>query len=199
VATVRAPRVAAFLASVGLLTACGGGPTATTGTATPALITTASPTPAANPFVSSHYGYSVTSSDWTGTNAKGAWDGTGAPGDTSPSVDTLAGPQGERAWAFGERTRAGLQAFVASLRRVNVRLHPCAIEPASSASITVGGEPAILDQEHCAPHGGPFVITAYVIHAGHGYVFFTYSISPGSEHFTRSWFIPFLGHISFAA
>jgi hypothetical protein len=98
-----------------------------------------------------------------------------------------------------ERTGARLHGFVAGLRRINARVHPCAIRPAGSASITIAGEPAILDQEHCAPRGGPFVITAYVIHAGHAYVFFTYSITPGAERFTRSWFIPLLGHISFEA
>jgi hypothetical protein len=80
---------------------------------------------------------------------------------------------------------------------MNARVHPCRVQPANTASITVGGEPAILDQEHCAPTGGPFVITAYVIHGGRGYVFFTYSIPTGSEPFTRSWFKSLLSSISF--
>jgi hypothetical protein len=153
------------------------------------------PSPA--PFMSSHYRYAVASADWTGSNAATAWDGTGGPGDTDPTVDVLRGPQGEQAYAFGEPTTAPLNTFVAHLRTMNARVHPCRVQPANTTSITVDGEPAILDQERCPPTGGPFVVTAYMIHEGRGYAFFTYSIPPGSGPFTRSWFRSLLTYISF--
>jgi hypothetical protein len=45
--------------------------------------------PSATPFVSSHYGYAITSEEWTGTDATTAWDGTGSPGHDDPAVDML--------------------------------------------------------------------------------------------------------------
>src|SRR5437899_5999167 len=81
--TLRLP--ALLLSSVGMLTACGG----SSPTSLPSSATTAPP--AGRSFVSTLYGYAVTSPDWTGTTAKTAWDGTGSPGDADPAVDTLLG------------------------------------------------------------------------------------------------------------
>ena len=148
-------------------------------------------------FVSSHYGYSITSTDWKGTQATTAWDGTGAPGDTDPSVDTLVGPKGQLAWAFGEPTTASLQKFTAASRKVDATVHPCPVKPETTDTISVGGERAILDDEHCPPGNGAYVILAYVVHSGHGYVFFTFSTPPDTETFTRRWFTSLLKDVSF--
>ena len=148
-------------------------------------------------FVSSHYGYSITSTDWKGTQADTAWDGTGAPGDTDPSVDTLVGPKGQIAWAFGEPTTDTLQKFTATLRKVDATVHPCPVKPETTDAISVGGERAILDDEHCPPGNGAYVIMAYVVHSGHGYVFFTFSTPPPTDTFTRRWFTSLLKDVSF--
>jgi len=50
------------------------------------------------------------------------------------------------------------------------------------------GVPRIVDEENCPASGGPFVITPYAVHGGQATVFFTYSIPPGSEAITRTWF-----------
>jgi hypothetical protein len=167
-------------------------PPTTSGTSVPPT-TGASP---AEPYVSASYRYTVTSTDWTGTDARQRWDG-GSPGDADPTVDVLHGPEGEQAYAFGEPTSQTLRQFVASARAANAKAHPCTKEVPSSTTTTVGGAPAVLDQGHCPPPGGPFVMTAYVVHGGRAYVFFTYSIPPGSEHFTRHWFVQVRSEISF--
>ena len=146
-------------------------------------------------FVSSHYGYSITSTDWKGTQANIAWDGTGAPGDTDPSVDTLVGAKGQIAWAYGEPTTDTLEKFTATLRKVDATVHPCPVKPETTDTISVGGERAILDDEHCPPGNGAYVILAYVVHSGHGYVFFTFSTL--GDTFTRHWFTSLLKDVSF--
>jgi hypothetical protein len=185
----------ALVASIAVLTACGGGGSPSTlPSATPP---TSSPTSfLATAFHSTRYGYSLTSTAWTGTEATTTWDGTGSPGDADPTVDTLLGPEGQRAFAYGEPTKLALSSLVEALRKTDATIHPCPITPEATSSPTIGGEPAIVDEEHCPAAGGPFVITAYVIHAGRAYIFFTYSIPPGTEDFTRAWFEPLLRLIS---
>lgn len=184
-----------------LLPACSDGSSApaassTTG-GTPSDFGTTSPTVSAEPFASAHYDYVVTSDEWVGTDASKAWDGTGSPGDTDPTVDTLEDPQGDAAFSFGEPTHATLQAFAAGFRRTNATVHPCPVSPARTRSITIGQEPAILDEMYCPKAGGPFVLTAFVIHAGLAHVFFTYTNTAGNEAPTRSWFGSLLKEISF--
>ena len=147
-------------------------------------------------FVSSHYGYSITSTDWKGAQATTAWDGTGAPGDTDPSVDTLVNAEGQIAWAYGEPTTDTLQKFTATSRKVDATVHPCPVKPETTDAITVGSEPAILDDEHC--HGA-YVIVAYVVHSGHGYFFFTFSPAKDADTdtVTRGWFTSLLKDVSF--
>jgi hypothetical protein len=210
-----------LLAAVGVLAACGGSPTSTpasvtsattgattsSGPTTPAATdTTTAPgstpptsAPPAEPFVSTHYGYTVTSADWTGTDATEAWDGTGAVGDGDPTVDTLEGPEGVRAFAVAEPTAATLEEYVAASRKANAKVHPCPVRPEKTGSTTVGGELATLDETHCPARVGPYAISAIVIHAGSAYSFFTYSTVPGSEAFTRNWFGSLLKFISFDA
>jgi hypothetical protein len=97
------------LAAIGVLNACGGNDatrsTATTSTAAPPTTTTT----AEQSFESDLYGYSVDS--WTGTSAQTAWDGTGSPGDGDPTVDSLSGPELQRAFAYAGPTKATLKAF----------------------------------------------------------------------------------------
>jgi hypothetical protein len=153
--------------------------------------------PSATPFVSRHYGYAVTSKDWTGTDATTAWDGTGSPGEDDPAVDKLEDPQAHTAFAFGERTEASLEKFVTAFRRTNATVHPCPVRPEKTGPITIGNEPAILDQMHCLPlSSGPFVLTAFVVHAGRAYVFYTLAVAL-SDAATRSWFMSLLKDISF--
>ena len=203
---------AVLCATVGLLGACGGGgpastTAATTGPSTSSGATTsgatttggatAPPTPAAEPFVSTNYGYTITSPEWTGTDATEVWDGTGAPGDGDPFVDTLVGPEGVRAFALAEPTDATLEEYVAASRKANAKVHPCPAKPENTSQTTVGGEPATLDETHCPAKVGPYAISAIVVHAGTAYSFFTYSTAPGSEGFTRGWFTDLLPLISF--
>jgi hypothetical protein len=148
--------------------------------------------------VSSQYGYTV-EPEWSGTNATVLWDGTGSPGDGDPVVDTLTGPDGQRAFAFAEPSDAELEEYAAAFRATNATVHPCPRKPEATRSTTIGGAPAILDEMHCPASSGPFTMIAFVLHNGHANVFFTYSIAPGSEAFTRGWFEPLLGGISFDA
>ncbi len=147
-------------------------------------------------FASSHYRYSITSTDWKGAQATTAWDGTGAPGDTDPSVDTLFSAKGQTAYAYGEPTTDTLQKFTATSRKVDATVHPCPVKPETTDAISVGSERAILDDEHC--HGA-YVILAYVVHSGHGYVFFTFSPAgdADTDTFTRGWFTSLLKDVSF--
>jgi hypothetical protein len=187
---------AVLLVSVGLLAACGGSPSPA---ATQSASTTPVTTAPAEPFVSAHYGYTVTSTDWTGTDATKAWDGAGAPGDGSPTVDTLEGPEGVRAWAMAAPTEATLQEYVDEYRKANSKAHQCPMKPEKTEPTTIGGEPAILDETHCPTQVGAFSITATVIHDGTASTFFTYTTVQGSEAeaFTRNWFEGLLPLISF--
>ena len=197
---VHARRLSPMLLVLFLLPACSDGSTSdasSTAGPAPSAVGTASPTVSAEPFASAHYGYVVTSDEWVGMDASEAWDGTGSPGDTDPTVDTLEDPQGDAAFAFGEPTHATLRAFAAGLRRTNATVHPCPVRPERTRSITIGHEPAILDEMYCPKAGGPFVLTAFVIHSGIGHVFFTYTNAVGNEAPTRSWFGSLLKEISF--
>jgi hypothetical protein len=171
--------------------------TTSTGPMTTAVGSASMTAPPATPFVSKHYGYVITSEEWTGTDATTAWDGTGSPGDDDPAVDMLKDPEAHTAFAFGERTKASLQELVTAFRRTNATVHPCPVRPEKTGPITIGNEPAILDQMQCLPTpGGPFVLTAFVVHAGRAYVFYTLAVAL-SEATTRSWFMSLLKDISF--
>jgi hypothetical protein len=150
-----------------------------------------------SPFASAHYGYAVTSDEWTGEDASKAWDGAGSPGDTDPTVDTLEDAEGHAAFAFGEPTDTSLHRFVAAFRRTNATVHPCPIEPDRTEPITIGNERGVLDEMYCPRSGGPFVMTAFVIHAGQAHVFFTYTNVAGTEGPTRFWFGSLLQNIAF--
>ncbi len=87
-------RSIALVASAALLASCAASsPSSSVDTPTPSPSPTPSPTPIpTGPFQSTLYGYTVTSPDWAFKPATSAWDGTGAPGDGDPFVDTLIGP-----------------------------------------------------------------------------------------------------------
>jgi hypothetical protein len=144
------------------------------------------------PFRSDLYDYIVTSLDWTGKSATKAWDGTGSPGNGDPTVDFLYGPDNEQAYAFGGPTTATLDEFVAAGRAANAKARGCPETPAATASITVGGEPAIVDEVDC----GVFALSATVIRDGRVYAFFTFD-QPGKEAEMRTWFHSLLQAITF--
>jgi hypothetical protein len=183
--------LALFTAAVGVLAACGGndatGSTTTSSAAAPPTTTTAQ-----QPFVSDLYGYSIDS--WTGTSAQTAWDGTGSPGDGDPTVDSLSGPELQRAFAYAGPTKTTLKRFVAKARRTNAQLRGCPAKPEKTESTTIDGEPATIDELHC----GVFALSATTIHDGQVYVFFTYD-QPGKEAEMREWFGSLLQAVSFAA
>jgi len=186
-----------------LLAACGDGSStsrvSSTTEAVPSGVGTPSPTVSPGPFASAHYGYVVTSNEWTGADASKVWDGSGSPGDTDPTVDTLEDPEGHAAFAFGESTDTTLRRYATAFRRTNATVHPCPVQPDRTGSITIGHERAILDEMYCPRSGGPFVLTAFVIHSGQVHVFFTYTNEAGNEAPTRSWFGSLLREISFTA
>jgi hypothetical protein len=162
--------------------------------------TSATTTVAPNaPYRSAFYGYVVTSLDWKGNSATIAWDGTGGPGNDEPVVDLLYGPDLQQAFAFGVPTTATLDEYVAAQRAVKEPDHPCPEGPEATASITIGGEPAVLDEMHCPPDGsGVFVLAAFVVHDGRANNFVTYARS-GKESEMRAWFGSLLQTISFDA
>ena len=146
---------------------------------------------AQQPFVSDLYGYSIDS--WTGTSAETAWDGSGSPGDGDPTVDSLSGPESQRAFAFAGPTKATLKRFVAKSRRANAQLRGCLTKPEKTESTTIDGEPATIDELHC----GVFALSATTIHDGQVYVFFTYD-QPGQEAEMRDWFRSLVKDVSFS-
>ena len=169
------------------LAACGSGSstsepssvTATTVVPTTSATTTPSTTVAPNgPYRSALYGYVVTSLDWKGNSATIAWDGTGGPGNDEPDVDLLFGPDPQQAFAFGVATTATLDEYVAAQHAVKEPDHPCPESPEATASITIAGEPAVLDEMHCPSDGsGVFVLAAFVVHDGRANNFVTYARS----------------------
>ncbi len=183
--------LALYTAAVGVLAACGGndstGSTTTSSAAPPPTTTTTQQS-----FVSDLYGYSVES--WTGTSAQTAWDGTGSPGDGDPTVDTLSGPELQRAFAYAGPTNDTLKEFVAKGRKANAQLRGCPAKPEKTESTTIDGEPAIIDELHC----GVFALSANTIHDGQVYVFFTYD-QPGKEAEMRDWFRSLVKAVSFSA
>ena len=186
-----------------LLAGCGSSSATTASTATatvaapvetPTTVTTPPSTTAApaGPFRSDLYGYMVTSLDWTGKSATTAWDGTGSPGNGDPTVDFLYGPDNQQAYAFGGPTTATLEEFVAASRAANHAARSCPEVPAATASVTISGEPAIVDEVNC----GVFALSATVIHAGHVYAFFTFD-QPGKEAEMRAWFGSLIQAVAF--
>ena len=174
--------------------------TVTTVVPTTAVTTAPSTTVAPiGPFRSAFYGYVVTSLDWKGNSATIAWDGTGGPGNDEPVVDLLYGPDPQQAFAFGVPTSATLDEYVAAQRAVKEPDHPCPEAPEATTSITIGGEPAVLDEMHCPADGsGVFVLAAFVVHVGRATNFVTYARS-GKESEMRAWFGSLLQTISFDA
>jgi hypothetical protein len=160
-----------IVGSAALLTACTAAPASTPlPTATQTPVPTVTPSPIPGPYQSELYGFSLTSTDWTGTGAATAWDGTGSPGDGDPTVDVLVGPESFRAFAYGNSTSATLREFADASRATNATVHPCPEKPASTKKTTIDGVPALVDTMDC----GVFVMTAYAVHDGRANVFFTY-------------------------
>ena len=122
-----------------------------------------------------------------GTSASAAWDGTGSPGDGDPTVDTLVGPEGQRAFAYGKQSKATLQKFVSTARATGAQVRPDCAKPEATRATTIDHEPAIVDEIHCPAETGVFALSAFVVHGGRVYVIFTYD-QPGDEVGMRAWF-----------
>ena len=182
--------VAFVPAAVGVLVACGENEATRSTNRSPATAPSTTATTPQQPFVSDLYGYSVDS--WTGTSARTAWDGTGSPGDGDPTVDSLSGPESQRAFAYAGPTKATLKRFVAKSRRTNAQLRGCPAKPEKTESTTIDGEPATIDELHC----GVFALSATTMHDGQVYVFFTYD-QPGKEAEMRHWFRSLVRAVSF--
>ena len=181
--------LALFTAVVGVLAACGGsdstGSTTTSKAASPATSTVK------QSFVSDLYGYSVDS--WTGTAAQTAWDGTGSPGDGDPTVDSLSGPELQRAFGFAETTSDTLKKFVAKCRKTNSKL-PVSVRAGETRTHTI----AESRQSSTSPLRCGFALQASTTHDGEVYVFFTYD-QPGKEAEMRDWFRCARKAVSFSA
>jgi hypothetical protein len=186
--------LAVFTTAVGVLAACGGNEATDSTTTSSAAAPPTTTTMAQQRFVSDLYSYSIDSTDWTGTSAQTAWDGTGSPGDGDSTVDSLSGPELQRAFAYAGPTKATLKEFVAKGRRTNAQLRDCPAKPEKTESTTIDGEPAIIDELHC----GVFALSASTIHDGQVYVFFTYD-QPGKEAEMRDWFRSLVKAVSFSA
>ena len=175
-----------LLMCAAVLAACGGTSSPSAAPSTPTSSAPSSPTSSAaptGPFASTLYGYAVRSHAWSGTSATATWDGTGAPGDGDPTVDTLVGPEGQRAFVYGAPSRATLKKFVARSRAVGAKARPECAKPEATRATAIDREPAIVDEVHC----GVFALAAFVVHHGRAYVFFTYD-QPGNEAGMRAWF-----------
>ena len=133
--------------------------------------TAPTPTPA-GPFQSAFYGYTFEGPGWSGVSATAKWDGSGAPGDGDPVVDTLSGPL-HHSFAFGEPTTLGLDAFADALNAANATVHPCP-QSLQTHAATIDGAPARID---VCPGPVP-VWTAYVIKAGRAVVIVDYEPVP---------------------
>ena len=197
-------RVLMVLASIALFAACGGhnSPSSVPHPRTTAESSVGATVPGTGStsgqgFISDFYEYAIESMEWTGTSAQTVWDGTGSPGDDDPAVDSLIGPNGERAFAFGQVTKASLEEFVAAFRKATEKVHPCPTRlDARSRRATIGGERAVLDETTCPAPGGVFVLTALTVHSGRVYVFVTFD-QPGDEANMRDWFNALLDQVSF--
>jgi hypothetical protein len=208
----RTMRVAFLAIAVSAAAGCGSSDSANKG----ATVTTTSGTapsaatsvPDTGPFTSVLYGYKANSPDWTGTPATTPWDGRSAPSSGDPNVDALQGPKwerstsvlpyAERVWAVAAETSLPLERFASDFRAANNSAHPCTAAPAKRAELTVAGEPAFLDEDTCPPDAPVFVLTATVVHAGRGYVFFAFD-QTGAEEKMRSWFTEFLRTLEFTS
>ena len=120
--------------------------------------------------------------------------GTGSPGDGDPTVDSLSGPELQRAFAYAGPTSDTLKKFVAQGRKTNAQLRGCPSKPEKTENTTIDGEPAIIDELHC----GVFALSASTIHDGEVYVFFTYD-QPGKEAEMRDSFRVLVSAVSFSA
>jgi hypothetical protein len=188
-------RAARWLVVAAAVAACS--PAASSPAPTPTTEPGSTPTSAATPsqgptpvstataFTSPLYGYSiVVPAGWTIIPGTSRWDGAGAPGSDTETVDQLIAPSvesrcktvftcGPNAWALSIPTTQALDAFAAARDAADAADHPCPTAPETKASTTLAGLPAVLESKHCPPGaGGQFVTMAVVVKSGVGYVFY---------------------------
>jgi hypothetical protein len=187
--------VALLLAAVGIVAGCSEdspSSAAPTTSATSSAMSSATSADGA-PFVSTTYGYTITSPLWSGLAASASWDGTGSPGSADPIVDRLYTADNRLAFAYGGPTDANLPEFVADSRSTAAAARGCAVKPEATRRVTISGEPGVIDETHC---NGVFALSAFVVHAGRALVFFTFD-QPGHEAQMRSWFGSLVSQVAF--
>jgi len=126
------------------------------------------PTPTANVFQSSFYGFAVTvPPGWTVTPATVRWDGRRAP-SVGPDVDLLTGPH-LLMFGYAGPFSGDLPAFVQDRMTATLRDQPTC--PANALllnhSITIGGQPGVLLDLNC----GARIEQALTVKDGVGYAF----------------------------
>jgi hypothetical protein len=152
--------------------------------------------PAEAGFVSHTYGYSVHSPAWLGVEATQAWDGTGSPSFSDPVVDHLTSSDYNDAFVDAAPTPLSLTEFARRQRSVGKDVRQCPDKLEATRQIRISGEKALLDETHCPYPNGAFVLSAYTIHQGKGYVFFTFDANaPEAE--MRHWFDALLQVVAF--
>ena len=183
--------------AAGLLIAACGSAATPTGTARPTA--TASSSPTAVVFASTHYPYSITLPiGWVATPARTTWDGTGAPTYDDPPVDEFENP-GLTGLAFGfaTPTTSLLAAWVADGIATNFRVHgdTCPRTPNAVEPITIGGQPGTLVAWSC----GILINTAFTVARGYGYrfVFRDPSIHAYTDPGDKATFTTMLGSVAF--
>jgi hypothetical protein len=126
----------------------------------------------ARTFTSRHYGYTETlPAGWRSPKqATRRWNGTGAPGYDSPTVDLFQGPRGVQAWVLAAPTNKNLAAYTSATIRASRAGHPCS-PPQTGQAITIGGAPARLLGMQCPAGSGFLVQIAVTIHHGTALVF----------------------------
>lgn len=142
--------------------------------------------------MSATYGYTITSPVWSGLQANQSWDGDGSPGSADLTVDRLYAAEGQNVFAYGARTSASRAEFVTDSRSTAASARGCPVKPEATRHVTVSHEDSVVDETHC---DGVFALSAFVVHAGHVYVFFTFD-RPGNEAAMRAWFGSLRRHVS---
>ena len=94
---------------------------------------------------------------------------------TLPST-RCCGPEGRQSYVLAASTTLTLDAYASASRAAahTSTDHPCPAAPEASATTTVAGEPAILDEIHCPDATGVFALSAYFVHSGRAYTVFTF-------------------------
>jgi hypothetical protein len=165
-------------------------------TASTSGIAGASQTPVV--FASAQYPYSISLPiGWTGTAARAAWDGTGAPTIDDPAMDVF-GPAGNgTAFGAAAKTTSSLATWVADGIATNFQVHSdtCPQTPGMDEPVTIGGQPGTLVGWNC----GILINTAFTVVNGYGYrfAFRDPAVAAATDPADKATFTTMLGSIVF--